>query len=325
MKLADSFSRVFYRLRDFDNHPYRKYVPISLAVAIALMVFFAPHEAWHEDLNALRIVNHEIRHPYYAYWLFFLLAIPPEIIAYIGLSITSIAAFYISVFVFEGKHWVIYTSFAFAWTLYYGQIDSIVVGGLALAWFAVKLKRPYLIGLGLIIASIKPQLSLPLILLFWWWSPSRLRSLVIPVLVFGLSLLNWGWWVPEWLQSLGDTGFLVNLSRNLSLWPVIGAWVLLLWPVLFWLPLPRSRKIIAIAAGTAMTMPYFPLPSAVLFLCMPVPVWFYGLAQFPVLIPFVDASIYHAGKILPIVLLIWASWPVFKKYLFKYQFLESRS
>ncbi len=289
--------------------------PWSFAIALGMMLFFAPHPEWHGDLDAFRNYSDTLWHPYWARWIFSSLNIFSEQTTYILLSLTSILFLFFANRVLAGRHWIVFTSFAFAWTLYYGQIDSLVVGGIAFAWWALNHDKPILIGAGLILASIKPQLSLPLILIIWWWSPGRLKSLIIPLIVFILSLLQWGFWVPEWLLKIMETGNIINLSRNLSLWTLLGPIVLLIWPALFWLPLPRNRKLLAIAAGTAMTFPYFPLPSSILFLAMPVPVWLYVLSQLPLLASVTGYEIYYFMKIIPIVLVIWVSWPVIKRYI----------
>ena len=56
---------------------------------------------------------------------------------------------------------------------------------------------------------------------------------------------------PEWLdiQLYSDTNVLIHLSRNISLWPVIGAWDLLIWPFILILRLPRQRNNLAIAGA----------------------------------------------------------------------------
>jgi hypothetical protein len=215
---------------------------------------------------------------------------------------------------FGGRHWLVFTSFAFGWTMFYGQIDGLVVGGLWLAWWALSQKRPVLLGAGLLLALIKPQMSLPLAILLWIWSPSRVKSLLVPAFGLALTFVQWGWWVPGWLKSLRETSDLVYLTRNLSLWPILGPWVLAIWapviPALF-LPSrpPQPRNLLAVAAGTAMSMPYFPLPSAVLLLVMPTPVWAWLLLQSPLLGSLAGYWVYQLGKVIPPVLLIWAFWP----------------
>jgi hypothetical protein len=210
---------------------------------------------------------------------------------------------------------MVFTSFAFAWILFYGQLDGLVAGGLGLAWWASRRNRPVLAGAGLILACLKPQLSLPACLALWWWSPSRLKSLLVPVAVLLLSLVTSGFWIPVWLDRLGDSDQWVLLSRNLSLWPQVGNWIFLIWPFILALPGSKERKLVAVLAGTALTSPYFPLPSAVLILAMGVPWWAWGIVQLPMLSFLVGSWIYFVGKALPVALLLWALWPGLRNVL----------
>jgi len=287
-------------------------VPWSLGVALGLLIFFTPHPEWHLDLELFRDQNPILRYPAYAHWLFTLLGLVPEPVAYLGLSLASIGGLYLAVLAFEGAHWMVYTSFAFAWILFYGQLDGLVAAGLGLAWWALRKGRPILQGAGLILASLKPQLALPAMALLWWWSPSRFRSLWIPGAVLLVSFLTSGFWLPDWLGELQDIDHLVLLSRNLSFWPLVGWWIFLLWPLILALRLPRDRKLVAVLAGTALTSPYFPLPSAVILLALAVPWWVWGLAQLPLFSFAVGGWIYSAGRILPVSLLLWAAWPALR-------------
>jgi hypothetical protein len=292
-------------------------VPWSLGFAVGMTIFFSLHPEWHGDLNAFRENAEELWHPYWARWLFSLLKFPPEPVAFIGLSLASTVMLYLAVRIFGGKHWQVFTSFAFAWTLFYGQIDGLVIGGLLLAWWACVQKRPVLIGAGIMLALIKPQLSLPMVVALWYWSPSRLKALILPILVMVGTLLQWGWWIPEWISKVFDTQYLITLSRNISLWPVLGPWVWLVWPFVLWVRMPRDKKLLAIAVTTAMTAPYFPLPSAVLLLTFPVPVWVWGLVQIPLFGSVVGYWVYRLGLILPPALLSWILWPEVKPVLWR--------
>lgn len=288
-----------------------KNMPWSLGFALGMMIFFLPHPDWHGDLYYFRTQPETMRHPLWARWIFAVLAWLPEPVAYLVLSLCCMALLYFAVRQYRGKHWIVFTSFAFAWTLYYGQIDGLVIGGLAFAWWAVQKNRPYLAGAGLILAAIKPQLALFLAIAIWWWSPSRWKTLVIPGIVAGISLICWGWWLPAWLESLTHTGDLLTLSRNISLWTVFGWWIWLILPIVYALPLSRERKLIALAAATAMTVPYFPLPSSLLFLVMPIPVGFYAALQTIVITNLFGLDAYMLMKVIPPALLIWAAFPAF--------------
>jgi len=121
------------------------------------------------------------------------------------------------------------------------------------------------------------------------------------------------------MKSLTQTDDILLLSRNISLWPVIGWWIWLIWPLVFALPLGRGRKLIAIGAATAMSVPYFPLPSAVMLLVMPIPVGFYALLQSVLITNLAGLDVYWVMKILPPALLVWAAWPVLSSFRAKWQ------
>ena len=281
----------------------------SLGIPVGMTAYFSQHPEWHGDLQVFRGVTESLRHPPWARWIFALLALPPEPVAYIGLSLVCSASFYLAVRLFGGRHWLLFTSFAFGWTLLYGQIDGLVVGGLALAWWALLQKRPVLLGAGLLLALVQPQLSLPMALLLWFWSPSRTQSLLGPTLALALTFVQWGWWVPGWLRAIQDTSDLVYLSRNLSLWPTLGPWALAIWALILPARLPRPRKLLAVAVGTVLSVPYFPLPSAVLLLVIPTPVWAWLLLQAPLLGGAVGYWVYEVSKLASPALLAWVFLP----------------
>jgi hypothetical protein len=276
---------------------------------LGLIAFFAPHPDWHGDLSIFRTGSETLRHPYYARWLFSALGMLPETLTYILLSLLSVVLLFFSVRIFNGKPWMVFTSYALAWTLFYGQIDAIVLAGLAIAWHALRQQQHILIGAGLIIASIKPQMTIPSALLIWYWSPSKWRPLLIPTLIVLVSFVQWGFWIPAWWTKLRHTPDLINLSRNISLWPIIGGWALLLWPAVLALPLQRPQKLLATMTCTMLTSPYFPFPSVLMVYCLPVPAWSWALGQVPILAGFVGEWIYGVARIIPVSILIWIAWP----------------
>lgn len=306
-----------YTLLTKTGLPWRTLVkrfPWSIGIALGMILYILPHPEWHGDLLVFRLSDPILRHPYYARWLFSLLGSLPEWAAFLLLESTCTALFYFAVRVWHGRHWMLFLSFPFAWTVFYGQIDGIVVGGLALAAWALERDESILMGAGLTLASIKPQVGLPIALALWWWSKNRWKPLLIPLLVLAVSFLQWGFWIPDWFLALFRTSDLVDLTRNLSLWPLIGPWVLLAWVPILYLRLPRPRKLAAIAAGTMLTVPYFPLSSSVLFLVMSVPWPFFAAVQLPALTSlFGSYQIYDFLRLVPPALLLWAAWPALKR------------
>ena len=284
---------------------------VLLGLILGAMLYLSGRVDLHGDLIAFRSNTTSLRHPYWARWFFSLLSLLPEKAAFWMLGVLNVSGLALAVREFKGRYWVTFTSFAFFWIVAYGQIDGMVIGGIALAWKGVRAKNPWIFGSGLIIASLKPQLSLFLGLVFWWWAGSiRWQGLWIPSGVFALSILEWGWWIPEWIKKIRDAPDLVYLSRNLSWFPQIGIWVAIVWILVLWKwkDLSIERRIITISTSTVLTVPYFPLPSVLLLLVQPVPWWVWAWTQIPVLAGFRMEWVYTLTHWLPWAVLIWAMW-----------------
>jgi hypothetical protein len=302
---------------DFMKAQVLKRFPWSLGVAIGGVIFFINRQEWMLDLRGMRDAENALSyyHPYWARWLFSLLSLLPLQITFLLLSLITLLSLYFASRVFGGRHWMVFISYQLFWLFFYGQIDGIIISGLVLAYWAVERQKPFLIGLGLAVAMIKPQMSAFLIILFWLWSPSRWKTLVIPVCVVALSIIQWGFWIPEWIMRLLNfKAIYLSTATNISLWPLLGPWVLLIWLVIFFIPLERPRKIIAVTAGTMLSVPYFPIYSSLMILPMPIPVLPYALFQFSFLLPIIGADIFNWLRIVPLILLIWSIYPA-KKWL----------
>ena len=64
------------------------------------------------------------------------------------------------------------------------QFDGLAVGAAAVAWIATQRRRPWLVGLALVIATIKPHnLLLPLALIAWELRRWPLRALLPALLL----------------------------------------------------------------------------------------------------------------------------------------------
>ncbi len=283
--------------------------PWSLAIAIGSAVFFASFPDMMYDLRGMRDAQNTLNyyHPLYARWLFMLLSVGPLQIMFLLLAAVSIASLYFSLRVYGGRHWMVFVSYQLLWLYFYGQIDGIIIGGLTLAYYAIERKRPVLAGLGIAIAMIKPQMSAFMILLFLWWSPSKWKTLTIPTVMILLSFIQWGFWIPEWLNKLfGFHDIFLPTATNISVWPITGPWVLLIWPFLALLPIDRKHRLIAFAAGTMMSVPYFPIYSSLLVLPMQIPVLVYVIFQTAFLKPLFQSAIFDFLRVVPVILLAWA-------------------
>ncbi len=286
-------------------------IPALSGLILGAMLYLSGRTELHGDLMAFRNSITSLKHPYWARWFFALLSWMPEKAAFWVLGALNVSGLALAVREFRGRYWITFTSFAFFWILAYGQIDGLVIGGIALASKGARAKNPWMLGSGLTIASMKPQLSLFLGLYLWRRAEDiRWRSLWIPLSVLLLSILEWGWWIPEWMSRIRDASHLIRLSRNLSWFPQLGIWVTAVWLLVLWKwkDLPMARKIISISISTILTVPYFPLPSVLLLLVQPVPWWVWAWTQIPVLAGFGMEWTYALAHWLPWAVLIWAMW-----------------
>jgi hypothetical protein len=119
--------------------------------------------------------------------------------------------------------------------------------------------RPLLAGWGAVLALIKPQMGIPMLLAMGILGSEKWRdrilSAVVPFAVLALSLLIWQGW-PQDLLARMDTNP-PQTAGSVALWQWIGPFALFLWlPVLF-LPMPPMRRLIGIAAAMCLATPYF--------------------------------------------------------------------
>lgn len=188
-----------------------------------------------------------------------------------------------------------------------GQVDAVVVGGLVLA---LTSPNPYLRGAGLLLMSIKPQVSGLVILYLLWRDKDRLRTLIIPAAVAILSVIVWGpLWPLEWLQNRGDIGL-----------PVWGTAAIFPYGLVAFLAVPlmtsTREKITAILLATALSMPWFGVYSYVAFLPLLAPGWAAWVSYAWVLAyPWLGNKAVMFAFALPAALLVYLVWPHLREKL----------
>jgi hypothetical protein len=134
------------------------------------------------------------------------------------------------------------------WTFTEGQIEGFMALGLAVAMTL----PPLWAGAGLVLLSLKPQIGL-LAILFILYRRRDWRLFVVPLLVYSASLLYWGFWLDDWLNTLPGMNFANRANiENVSLYP----YALLLLPLLFY---ARDLKIWLLLES--LCFPYFALHS----------------------------------------------------------------
>lgn len=230
--------------------------------------------------------------PYPAYWLFYPFAVLPGRVGFLLWNLMAAGALIYAIRRGSGRFLSFACSLPCFWIFYIGQMEGFVVLGFILSLFG---RNPFLVGLGLTLLTFKPQVGL-LPALFIILSRRNWRILIVPVVVYVLSFLYWGWWIPSWLSSI--TGSNVrNYATNISLFP----YSLVLLPLLWFY---RSSLKIWLSVQS-LVMPYFAVYSLTLLLTQTIPIWanvllwaLYGVAIFhPYAVP---------GFVVPVGILLLA-------------------
>jgi hypothetical protein len=152
--------------------------------------------------------------------------------------------------------------------LWGGQIDIIIVAGLLLL---LRERSPYVRGLGVVMALVKPQLSF-LALFFLLLQEKRQtlwKILLPPLLLLGLSFVFYGTrWPLTWLQNAVTLPPHPRRQASADIWPL---GIFLIWvPLLFRQP---DRRFIASLLLGSISTPFLSLYSYVIFLVFHLPLW----------------------------------------------------
>jgi hypothetical protein len=231
--------------------------------------------------------------PYPTYWFIYPFAILPPGLGFFLWNLFSAGSFIYAINRFNGRFLNFALSLPCFWIFFAGQIEGVLALGAALSLAA----NPYLVGLGLTLLSFKPQIG-AFMILFVILRRRDWRIYVVPVVIYALSLLYWGWWIPEWLHSLT---FEHRGYSNISLFP----YSLLLLPLLLW---AFSSYQVWLLVGS-LVPPYFAVYSLAVLFCIEVPIWaalaswaFYLLAYYmPYQAP---------GYLIPLAMLLIAIWRI---------------
>jgi hypothetical protein len=215
--------------------------------------------------------------------------------------------------VFESKPGFVLISAQLFWILWWGQIEGLVVLGIALGWAALKKNSWKLMILAICLAALKPQIGLFPIVAIWWWSgKDRWKSLLGFVIITIISIWIYGPW-PLWF--IRNVVKITNSSQYGPWNSSLGLWAIpLLLPALG-LKMDRYSRLIALTATGMLISPYMPYYSTILLFCYALPGWsaiFAMLGYFPNIL---GTQIAWNGIVfLPITLLIWLYWPYLKEW-----------
>ena len=206
--------------------------------------------------------------PYYGYWLVAPFAALPPHVGYLAWNIANGIALGLACRSWRVNPLPLALSFPVLVMFRQGQIEGIIALGAALS-LAPNL---ILAGLGLTLLSIKPQIGI-LLAGYVLLTRRNWRLLLVPILVFGASLLYWGWWPPEWVDSLPTNDpEVVGGEQNISLYP----YSLLLIP-LIWFFRKSAAQLLRL---TPLLAPYFAFYSLAVVFSAGLPLWVNLVAWF---------------------------------------------
>lgn len=182
---------------------------LSWVVAINAAVFFfavSLHLPGGDDLRSMYIyyargclTECQVFVPFYGYWLLWPLGLIPPSIVWPVWTVITIAICLFICYKNDINPAIFVLSFPFFGQVYLGQVDALVASGLALL-LSPRLS-PYLRGFGLLLALLKPPLTILIIGYVLITDSDRFRVALIPLIVFVASLINWGIdWPLIWFE-----------------------------------------------------------------------------------------------------------------------------
>lgn len=213
---------------------------------------------------------------YYHYWIIPILSIfekLPGVSGYVVWGLINIFGVWFAARVFSSRPGFVLLTYQMFYALSYGQITGILLGGLAFFWWALINNKWILAGLGLLIASTKFQIGIPigltLILLVETSWKNRLQTLVIPLGITILSLILY----PLWPLDLVDAILYSDppdAQGSIALWQWIGPWALLLWIPPITIKYPKEQRRLLLISATCLALPYFQQTDLLVLFAFPI-------------------------------------------------------
>jgi len=231
---------------------------VSITIWLTAQDLHVPHD-FNDYMNS---AHGDFSGYYYAYWFLPVikaLAVLPFEGQYLVWSLANIAGVFLAARVFGGHLSMTLLSYTMLYALLLGVMTGIIIGALAIFWWAAAARRWDVAGLALLIAGTKYQLGLPLGLALWLLADvswrERLRMLILPAAISLLSLIVYPMWPLDVLDTLkaqppDDRG-------SISLWQYIGPLALVLWIPVIYFPFSKGHRILMFVAAMGLALPYF--------------------------------------------------------------------
>ncbi len=220
-----------------------------------------------------------VANPPYTFALLYPIALLPVRWGIFIYSFIAIFSIYFTHRLTKVNKWLLLFSYPTIRNLFYAQLDTVSMLGVALGWWAIQRQKPIWLGGAITLLGIKPHVTsvLGVVYAVWGW---HLKILWIPAIVLLYSFALYGVWLPEWIQH--------TLNQTANSDPFfqggVGAYP---WGLLAWLPLiigyryySRKQAAAAIMAATILSMPYVGAYSVMAFLGLPAS-WFTYLFALP--------------------------------------------
>ena len=222
-------------------------------------------------------------------------------------AVINILGVFFAVRVFNGKALIAVISYQMFYSLIYGNITGLIIGGLALCWWGLANRKWYIAGLGIALASAKFQTgitgSLILLLMAEISWKDRFRVMVVPVLIWLMSLVVYPGWPLQLLDNIINHP--PDNLGSISLWRWIGPWALLLWLPPILLQLEPRQQFISLVAVMGLALPYFQQTDLLFLLVMPIG-WIGLLGNFGYLMNLYGWISLQLLAILPFIVYIWS-------------------
>ena len=271
MDIRSTYTKLDHRLRADGNFSTFAWITVALGYVISYQLLAVGGYEWvlFRDAAFNGGIAGRVANPPYIFALLyplFLLSLRVGIFIY---SLVGIGAVYTTHRLTGINKWLLLASFPVLQNLFSAQLDPLSLLGVALGWWAIQEKRPYHLGISLVLLGIKPHVTgaLAIVYLIWGWHPT---VLVAPALVLLYSFAIYGFWLPGWLESIVGQSSGGNPFFNGG----IGAYP---YGLLLWLPILLGRRVYnrlqlanAVIAATILSMPYVGSYSVMAFLGLPV-------------------------------------------------------
>lgn len=266
--------------------------------------------------QAQQVSDGTLLNPLWIYFVIKPISLLPLPISYLVFLLLNLGMFWFGSQLAGGNRYLLLISFPAFWMLWFGQLDGFVLFGTALGLAALRSDKPILMGIAILALLVKPHVGAPLALLYFVWLPKR-DALLTLLLVFGLSLIVWGWdWPIIWVRNILtiQEKFYVPQTTNISLFPYgLLAWLAILIP-----KTPLDRVKVALSA-TLLSVPYAATYSILPLLVLPQPWWLYLIGSLPF---FLGPNGYRLTMLVPILTIILVIYPPLKAKYFEMRLAE---